>query len=103
MQKNEDCIMKRYERELTLEELAAMPDSEIDYSDIPELDEEFFKHARLVIPEEEGKERITIRLSKRVLDFFRNQGKGYQTRIDAVLRVYVDRQENLRQTKDSKI
>ena len=72
--------------------LIELSDEEIDYSDIPELDEAFFKHARLVIPGEEGKERITIRLSRRVIDFFRSQGKGYQTRIDAVLRAYVDRQ-----------
>ena len=84
--------MAKYKKELRLEELAAMPDSEIDYSDIPELDEEFFKHAKLVMPGEDGKERITIRLSKRVLDFFRNQGKGYQTRIDAILKAYVDQQ-----------
>ncbi len=72
--------------------LIEQSDEEIDYSDIPELDEEFFKHARLVIPGEDGKKRITIRLSRRVIDFFRGQGKGYQTRIDAVLRAYVDRQ-----------
>ena len=92
-------MKKKFERELTIEELAAMPDSEIDYSDIPELDEEFFRHARLVIPDEDGKERITIRLSKRVLDFFRKQGQGYQTRIDAVLRAYVDKQVRDAQAK----
>ncbi len=72
--------------------LLEMRDADIDFSDIPELDEEFFKHAKLVMPGDDGKERITIRLSKRVLDFFRNQGKGYQTRIDAILRAYVDQQ-----------
>ncbi len=72
--------------------LLEMRDEDIDFSDIPELDEEFFKHAKLVMPGDDGKERITIRLSKRVLDFFRNQGKGYQTRIDAILRAYVDQQ-----------
>ena len=81
--------MKRFERELTAEELAALPDSDIDYSDIPELDEAFFQNAKLVMPNEEPKERITIRLSKEVTDYFREQGKGYQSRIDAVLRAYV--------------
>ena len=85
--------MKRYERELTAEELASLPDSDIDYSDIPELDEAFFQNARLVMPGEEPKERITIRLSKEVTDFFRKQGKGYQSRIDAVLKAYVRSQQ----------
>lgn len=45
--------MKRYEKEQIAEELAALPDSEIDYSDLPELDESFFERARLVMPNEE--------------------------------------------------
>ena len=72
--------------------LIALKDDEIDYSDIPEPDEAFFKRARLVMPSDEAKERITIRLSKEVTDYFRKQGKGYQSRIDAVLRDYVSRQ-----------
>ncbi len=82
-----------YDKELSLEALAALPDEAIDFSDIPELDDAFFAQARLVMPDDEPKERITIRLSKRVMDHFRTQGKGYQSRIDAVLRAYVERQE----------
>lgn len=44
-------MKKRYDKELSIEELAAMPDDQIDYSDIPELDEAFWKNARLVAPE----------------------------------------------------
>ncbi len=39
-------MQKRYERELSLEELAALPDDEIDTSDIPELGDEFFRNAK---------------------------------------------------------
>jgi uncharacterized protein (DUF4415 family) len=67
--------------------LAAMRDEDIDYSDIPETDEGFWKDARIVSPP--GKERITIRLDEDVLDFFRREGEGYQTRINDVLRSYV--------------
>lgn len=82
--------MKKYTKPLTPEEIANLPDEAIDYSDIPELDEEFWQNAELVMPE--SKERITLRLDKATLDFFRRGGQGYQTRINAVLAAYVDAQ-----------
>jgi uncharacterized protein (DUF4415 family) len=42
--------------------------------------------ARLVLPP--GKQLVTLRLDRDVLDWFRKAGKGYQTRINAVLRAY---------------
>ena len=63
-------------------------DPDIDTSDIPELDAEFFKSAELRMPA--GKTSITVRLDSDVLEWFRNQGKGYQTRINAVLRTYME-------------
>jgi uncharacterized protein (DUF4415 family) len=50
-------------------------------------DENFWKNAKLVMPR--LKETMTIRLDADVLRWFRKQGKGYQTRINAVLRSYV--------------
>ncbi len=41
----------------------------------------------------QAKERITVRLDADVLDWFKSQGKGYQTRINAVLKAYVDSQK----------
>jgi uncharacterized protein (DUF4415 family) len=40
----------------------------------------------------EPKASITIRLDREVLDWFRAQGDGYQTRINAVLKMYVKAQ-----------
>ena len=40
------------------------------------------------------KERITVRLDADMLDWFRTQGKGYQTRINAVLRAYYESRKN---------
>ena len=37
------------------------------------------------------KQAISIKLDKDLLDFFKAQGRGYQTRINAVLRHYMDR------------
>jgi len=66
----------------------AMTDEEIDTSDIPPLDEAFFAAAELRMPQ--AKPSITIRIDPDVLDWFKSQGKGYQTRINAVLRRYVE-------------
>ena len=71
-----------------LNELAKAKDEDIDFSDIPELDDEWFKSAEVRIPE--TKERLTVRFDKDIVEFFQRQGKGYQTRMNAVLRAYVN-------------
>ncbi len=65
----------------------AMQDSDIDYSDISKLDEKFWENAQLVMPE--NKVKVTMRLDPEVLNWFKEQGKGYQTKINAVLKSYV--------------
>lgn len=50
-------------------------------------DNEFWKTADLILPQ--PKETITIRLDGDVLQWFREKGKGYQTRINAILRAYM--------------
>lgn len=64
----------------------AMKDKDIDYSDIPELGDDFFKNA-IVIPH--NKVAVTIRVDKDVIDWFRSSGPKYQTRINALLRSYM--------------
>jgi uncharacterized protein (DUF4415 family) len=63
-------------------------DEDIDYSDIPELDEEVF--AQPLVPWPPRKESITIRVDADVLSWFKQQGRGYQTRINQILRRYMD-------------
>ena len=70
------------------ERVDALTDDEIDTSDIPPLDEDFFANAELRLPE--PKQKITIRLDKDVVNWFKSHGKGYQTRINAVLRTYME-------------
>jgi uncharacterized protein (DUF4415 family) len=53
----------------------------------PELDEEWFANAVVVYPDR--KTLVSLRLDPDVLVWFKRQGKGYQTRINAVLRAYV--------------
>jgi uncharacterized protein (DUF4415 family) len=66
----------------------SLSDRDIDYSDIPELDKDFFKSATLVLPE--PKTAVTIRLDQQVLEWFKAKGPGYQTRINALLRAYME-------------
>ena len=66
-----------------LEEIAAIPDSEI-----PELEPDFWKNAKVVFPE--PKKVVTIRIDRDVLDWFKKGGKGYQSRMNAVLRSYME-------------
>ncbi|WP_252179525.1 BrnA antitoxin family protein [Endozoicomonas sp. 4G] len=73
------------------ERLEAMSDDEIDTSDIPELDDEFFNQAELRLP---VKKPITIRLDSDVLEWFKSQGQGYQTRINNLLRQYMEAQQS---------
>ncbi|HWU62003.1 MAG TPA: BrnA antitoxin family protein [Ensifer sp.] len=65
----------------------AEAEQDIDYSDIPELDETFFRSAKLVEPSR--KEQVTMRIDADVLEWFKARGKGYQTRMNAVLKAYV--------------
>ena len=79
--------MRTYDKPLTPEQIAKVKDADIDFSDIPELDESFWREAELVEPD--PTEQITIRVKRSVLDHFRAPGKGYQTRINRVLESYV--------------
>ena len=63
-------------------------DEDIDYSDIPELDEKFWNNAELRMPE--PKKGVFIRLDADILDWFKEQGRGYQTRINSILRSYYE-------------
>jgi uncharacterized protein (DUF4415 family) len=75
-----------------LKEIEAIKDEDIDYSDMPELDENFWANAKLVQPD--TTQHVTLRIKKSVLEHFKAKGaKGYQTRINAVLESYVRAQK----------
>ncbi|WP_082085184.1 BrnA antitoxin family protein [Magnetospira sp. QH-2] len=73
--------------------------AESDPDEIPELTEDWFAEAHVMEgkkrirrgrpPAERTKQAISIRVSPEVLDFFKTEGPGWQTRIDDVLRAYV--------------
>jgi uncharacterized protein (DUF4415 family) len=70
--------------------LREMHDEDIDYSEIPKLDEAFWGNARLIIPA--PKDRVTIRLDHDIVAWLKRNGSGYQTRINAILRSYMNAQ-----------
>ena len=70
----------------SLKALAARPDSEIDLSDIPELTDEQWKTAIRGNFYRPVKRQITARVDADVLEWLKSQGKGYQSRINAILR-----------------
>jgi uncharacterized protein (DUF4415 family) len=77
--------------ETDLKRLDAMKDEDIDFSDIPEITPEMFAHAVVrrnfkVIPR---KKQLTLRVDSDVVDWYKNQGRGYQTRINSLLRAYM--------------
>jgi len=86
---------ERFSLDMSLEErekrLLEISDEEIDLSDIPELDEEFFKSAKLV-ERKPRTEAISIRIDPDLLQWFKEHAKneGYQTLINDVLRTYVE-------------
>jgi uncharacterized protein (DUF4415 family) len=74
------------ERLARLRAQAARPDSEIDLSDAPEMTDEEWKNAERGHFYRPVKQQITARVDADVLAWLKSQGKGYQSRINAILR-----------------
>ena len=79
------------EEQAALDAVAGMPDSEIDTSDLPEVTDwsgavrgEFYRPMKRLTP---------LRLDADLLEWFKRGGDGYQTRINAALREYVERHQ----------
>ena len=70
----------------------ALTEEDIDRSDTPEVSPEMFARAvvRRGLKPVPRKAQLTLRLDSDVLDWFRKQGQGYQTKINALLRAYMD-------------
>jgi uncharacterized protein (DUF4415 family) len=70
----------------------ALKDKDIDFSDIAEITPEMFARAviRRGLKSVPRKEQLTLRLDGDVLQWFKKQGRGYQTRINQLLRAYME-------------
>lgn len=81
---------KRYDRELTTEEVLRLRGKDIDYSDIPEPGVTFWVRARVAMPDRAGKTQVTAKFDGDMVAWFKAQGRGYQARMNAVLRSYYE-------------
>jgi uncharacterized protein (DUF4415 family) len=77
-------LTEKQKRELA--KLAARPDSAIDFSDIPPLTEKFWKNAIRNPWYRPRKQQVTLRIDADILVWLRQGGKGYQSRLNALLR-----------------
>src|ERR1700749_607131 len=89
--------MKRYRldpkkpRQLTEDEARRLDVTPIDYSDIPPLDEEFFAKAKQAWPPPQ--QQLTIRLDTGGARWLKAHGRGYQPRINRILRAAMESNE----------
>jgi len=74
----------------------ALKDEKIDFSDTPELTPEMFARSlvRRGLKPVARKKLLTLRIDSDVVEWYRGQGPGYQTRINALLRAYMREREN---------
>jgi uncharacterized protein (DUF4415 family) len=86
--------MKRYRldpkkpRQLTPAETRRLDATPINYSDIPTLGDELFTKATAPWPP--AKQQLAIRLDADVLNWLKSSGRGYQTRINRILRAAME-------------
>ena len=68
----------------------------IDFSDNPEITDEMFAKAvlRKGLKPVVRKTQVTLRVDDDVLTWFKEQGKGYQTRINSLLKAYKEAHQN---------
>jgi uncharacterized protein (DUF4415 family) len=81
------------EQKLRLATLAALPDDQIDTSDAPFRPDAVWVKA---VDFPHAKKLISLRIDEDVIEFFKQAGNRYQTRINAVLRSYVNAQQQLK-------
>lgn len=69
-----------------------MTDEDIDFSDSPEITPEMFAKAivKRGLEPRAAKQQVTLRIDSDVLEWFRKQGRGYQSNINALLRAYME-------------
>lgn len=85
-----------------LAKLAALPESSIDFSDIPELAGKFWRNAKRNPFYRVLKLQLTLRLDADVVAWLRRGGKGYQTRANALLRAAMLADTQKKRRKDNR-
>lgn len=76
----------KHDAKTNWKKLQQASDSQINYIDNPATTDDFWKDAKLFMPV--NKIHLSLRLDEDVVNFFKNQGPKYQTKINAVLKSY---------------
>ncbi len=78
------------------ERLKNMKDEDIDFSDIPKITPEMFKNAfvRKGLKTVRTNSQETLAVDRDIIEFFKAQGQNYQTKINQLLRAYMEAHEN---------
>jgi uncharacterized protein (DUF4415 family) len=78
--------------ETDLKRLHEMTDEDIDFSDVPEVPPEMFARGivRRGLKLVKRKKQLTLRVDSDVVEWYQKQGPGYQTRINSLLRAYME-------------
>ncbi|MEP7037096.1 MAG: BrnA antitoxin family protein [Acidobacteriota bacterium] len=78
------------------ERINAMTNEEIDFSDNPKVSPEMFARGilRKNLKPVSRKSQLTLRIDQDVIEFFKSQGRGYQTKINQLLRAYMEAHDN---------
>jgi uncharacterized protein (DUF4415 family) len=98
-----DAMIARGEDRTDWERLRNMTDEEIEASiDFEEEGEFDWDTARVTTSPPRAKKQITLRLDPEIIAFFREQGPGYQTRMNEVLRSYVEAHRDGKTGNDSR-
>jgi uncharacterized protein (DUF4415 family) len=84
---NAKSIKKHSVSRTNLAKLQQKDDTNINYDDSPETSKKFWEDAEIFMPEH--KVHLSVRLDEDIVHFFKQEGRGYQSRINAVLKAYV--------------
>ena len=82
----------KYSKPMSPEQISKLKDQEIDLSDIPELSDEFWAEAKH-IDHPIARKSIHLKVDIDVFDYFKQGGKGHLSRMQAVLRAYVNQKK----------
>jgi uncharacterized protein (DUF4415 family) len=93
-----DGSYRKAEGKTDWQRVNALTDAEIETAaradlDAPPLDDDFWANARVVVPPRLPKKHQGMRLDADVIDWFKAQGPGWQTLMNAVLKSYVQAQK----------
>lgn len=81
-------IKKNLNSRTNIARLRRKDDKNINYDDSPATTKEFWEDAEVFMPQH--KVHISLRLDEDIINYFKDEGKGYQSRINAVLKAYIN-------------